>query len=97
MDSVNITEAILDKKMDGYNFEKNDFKASGELTVEIALSEYGKLVGNDATASQRISEANENKYERESRIRELETENASLKAELYELRKRLDVEESEEE
>lgn len=97
MESINVTETILDKKLEGYGFEQKNFKASSELTVEITLSEYRELVGKDATAKYRVDEANNDKYARENRISALEKENANLKAELYELRKKLDIEESEEE
>ena len=87
MENTTIKDVILDKKMDGYSFEKKDFVASGEITVTITLGEYRKLIADNATAQQRIDKANEDKYSRESENEALKKENAELKAELYELKK----------
>ena len=87
MENTTTKDVILDKKMEGYSFEKKDFLASGELTVTITLGEYRKLIADVATAQQRIDKANEDKYTRESENKALKEENDKLKAELYELSK----------
>ena len=87
MENTTIKDVILDKKMDGYSFNKENFLASGELTVTITLGEYRSLVEKCATAQKRIDDANDDKYKRNSENEALRKENADLKAELYELHK----------
>lgn len=91
MENTTIKDVILDKKMDGYSFEKKDFVASGEITVTITLGEYRRLIADNATAQQRIDKANEDKYKRDAENDALKKENAELKAELYELTKANEV------
>lgn len=87
MENTTVKDVILDKKMDRYGFEDKDFLAAGELTVTITLGEYRKLVKDVATAEQRIAKADEDKYSRNAENEALKKENASLKAELYEMKK----------
>lgn len=91
MENTTIKDVILDRKMDGYSFEKKDFVASGEITVTITLGEYRKLIADNATAQQRIDKADEDKYSRNAENEALKKENAELKAELYELKKASEV------
>lgn len=91
MENTVVKDVILDKKIDKYSFEDNDFLASGELTVTITLSEYRKLVKDCATAQVRIDKANEDKYKRDAENTALREENSKLKAELYELTKANEV------
>lgn len=85
--NTTVKDVILDKKLDGYRNNDNDFLASGELTVTITLEEYRKLVEKCATRDYCINEAEKDKYTREHDNEELRKENAELKAELYELQK----------
>ena len=87
MENTTNKDVILDKKMDGYSFEKKNFLASGELTVTITLGEYRSLVEKCVTAQKRIDDANDDKYKRNAENEALRKENADLKAELYELHK----------
>lgn len=87
MENTVVKDVILDKKIDRYNFESNDFLAAGELTVTITLSEYRKLVKDVATAQARIDKAEADRYERNRENERLTEENNKLKAELYEMQK----------
>lgn len=77
-----ITDVVLDKKLDRYGVNNNDFVASSELTVTITLNEYRDLVGKVATSSARISEAEKDKYSRDN-------ENKTLKEKVKELERKL--------
>ena len=87
MENTTIKDVILDKKMDNYHFDSDNFLASGELTVTITLAEYRKLVHDCSTADERIKRADDDKYSRNAENESLKAENAALKAELYELKK----------
>ena len=91
MDNTVIKDVLLDKKLDRYGFENNDFLASGELTVTITLSEYRKLVKDCATAQARIDKAEADRYDRNRENERLTEENSRLKAELYEMTKANEV------
>lgn len=97
MDNTVIKDVLLDKKLDRYGFESNDFLAAGELTVTITLSEYRKLVKDVATAQARIDKAEADRYERNRENERLTEENNRLKAELYEMQKVSEVINNEEE
>lgn len=97
MDNTVIKDVLLDKKLDRYGFDNNDFLASGELTVTITLSEYRKLVKDVATAQARIDKAEADRYERNSENTRLTEENNRLKAELYEMQKASEVIDKDEE
>ena len=77
-----ITDVILDKKLDRYGNNDNDFVADKELTVTITLNEYRDLVGKNATSSARISEVEKDKYDRN-------VENNTLKEKVKELERKL--------
>lgn len=90
MENATIIETVLNKKIEGYQFEENNFKATSEIMVEITLKEYRDLIKSDATKSIEIAKANSDKYLREEENRALKEENAALKAELYEMKKRFE-------
>ena len=84
-------DLVLDKKLDAARYEGGDLKnyvASQEITVTITLSEYRSLVAEKATKDADIHKARSDQYERNQKIQALENENAELKAENYELKKR---------
>lgn len=97
MENTVCKDVILDKKFDDYGCNKDNFVASGELTVTITLGEYRKLVEQCATAQQRIDKANEDRYSRNSENESLKAENCRLKSELYELQRMAGLEEEVEE
>lgn len=97
MENTVIKDVLLDKKLDRYGFENNDFLASGELTVTITLSEYRKLVKDVATAQARIDKAEADRYDRNRENERLTEENNRLKAELYEMQKASEVVDKDEE
>ena len=67
-----------------------DFVGDSELTVTITLHEYRELVNSVAISDAKISEANNDKYERNLENKQLKEENAELKQEIYELKKELE-------
>lgn len=91
MDNTVIKDVLLDKKLDRYGFDNNDFLAAGELTVTITLGEYRKLVKDVATAQARIDKAEADRYDRNRENERLTEENSKLKAELYEMQKASEV------
>ncbi len=97
MENTVIKDVLLDKKLDRYGFENNDFVAAGELTVTITLSEYRKLVKDVATAQARIDKAEADRYDRNRENERLTEENNRLKAELYEMQKASEVIDKDEE
>lgn len=90
MKNVTIKDVVFDKKSDNYRFNCNDYVATSEITVTITLAEYRELVTAKAIADRKIEEANEDRYTRNSENDALKKDNASLKAELYEIRKKLE-------
>ena len=80
---------LQEKKLD-YSFKNENFAIDGELTVTITLSEYRELVSIKATKEVAIKEAEQNRWKRDEENARLSKENASLKAELYELKKKYD-------
>ena len=82
-----IEESLLKRKIDSYSSELKDFQAENELTVEITLNEYRKLIEEKATADYRIKKAEEIKYTREDENKRLKKENKELEKQLFEYRK----------
>lgn len=80
-------KSLLDKKIEGWGTSLTDFKAENELTVEITLNEYRKLVEDVATKEYDIEKANKDKYTREEENRKLKEINANLTNELLEYKK----------
>ena len=72
--SFNVCETILNKKLDGYYSENNDFVASGEITVEITLAEYRNLVTSKARMDYELEKARNEKYELDKKNTELKKE-----------------------
>lgn len=66
-----LKKQILDKKMDGYYSNIDDFKSIDELTVEITLKEYRDLIKEYATKHYDIDKAEKDKYSRDNENRNL--------------------------
>lgn len=82
------TETLLYKKLDCFGNEKvNNFKEESELTVEITLSEYRMLVSEYAIKKYKISEAEQDRYKRESENGKLKERVKELEMSLFEYRK----------
>ena len=90
MENTVIKDVILEKKLDVYGTNNNDFVAQGEITVTITLNEYRKLVTDNAKAQSKIDEANKDKYTRDTENKHLREEIQKCKAEIYELKMALD-------
>lgn len=91
-ESVNVTSAVLDKKMEHYAWHANDYVAENEITVTITLAEYRDLIKSHATRQHDIDEANNGKYNRELENKKLKEEVECLRAKLYELQNRINFE-----
>ena len=92
MENTNITNIVLGKKIDSYDYDEKNFIAPHEITVTITIREYRKLIEEVATKKADIDKANCNKYEREQLIKDLQDEVLKLKSDLYELQKGKDNE-----
>ena len=91
-ESVNVTSAILDKKMDCFSWNENNYVAERELTITITLAEYRELVASHATKQYDIARANEDKYKRDNENMMLKQEVDSLRARLYEIQNKVNFE-----
>lgn len=86
-ESVNVTSTILDKKIDNYRWDANDYVAEGEITITITLAEYRALISSNATKQHDIAKANEDKYKRDTENARLKEEVDALRAKLYDMQK----------
>jgi len=91
-ESVNVTSAVLDKKMESFQWKGEDFVAENELTITITLAEYRSLVTSNATKQYDIAKANEDKYKRDSENKMLKEEIEALRSRIYELQNRCNLE-----
>ena len=82
-------ETVMEKKIGDYGKNLSDFVGAQELTVTITLSEYRDLLTKVATRQEAIDKANADKYTREQEIKAQKDANEKLKAENYELQKRV--------
>jgi len=83
---------VLQKKLDNYHSELNDFVSPQEITVIITLNEYRSLISDKATSSERISTADRARYEANERSNNFKNENEMLRAELAEVKEKLGTE-----
>lgn len=83
------SDAIQDKKLEDYKWEKYDFLAGQELTVTITLGEYRELVSSKATAKQEIDTKIQKVAALEQDLKRLKEEVERLKAENYDLQNKI--------
>lgn len=76
---------VLSGKIGGYNPEYNNFVCPGELTVQITLNEYRKLIEENATAQHRIDKADMERIEKRREVDQLKKENAELKEKIIQI------------
>lgn len=92
-----LVQTLMNKKLDNWGSNLNDFKAEKELTVEITLNEYRELIKSKATKETDIEKANKDKYTREEENKKLKKQNKELESKLFEyIRKFGDLEEDKE-
>lgn len=87
MENTNITNTVLDKKIDSYSYDEKDFIAPHEITVTITLREYRKLIEEVATKQADINKANSDSYTRNEENEKLKQEISELQSELYKIQK----------
>lgn len=79
---------ILSGKLGKYDYSDkkyDNFVCPGEITVQITLDEYRRLVMSDAMTKQKISEAESKWYDVMRERDTLKKENAELKAKVIQL------------
>ena len=85
MENISIShfenDAVQDKKLDSYDWGKDNFLAGQELTVTITLGEYRELVASKATADQTVQASREKVVKLEAELKEAKAEAERLKAE----------------
>ena len=87
MENTNITNIVLDKKIDSYGYDEKNFIAPHEITVTITIGEYRKLVAEVATKQADIDKANSDRYARNLENEKLKQEISELQSELYKIQK----------
>lgn len=80
---------VLQKKLDNFHSELNDFVSPQEITVTITLNEYRRLVNDKATCSERISTAERLRYQANEDLDRCKKENEALLSENADLKSKL--------
>lgn len=93
MDNITIShfenDAIQEKKLETYGWEKKVFLAGQELTVTITLGEYRELVASKATADQTVQASWEKVVKLEQDLKKAQEQAERLKAENYDLQSKV--------
>jgi predicted nucleic acid-binding Zn-ribbon protein len=93
MENISIShfenDAVQDKKLESYDWGKDNFLAGQELTVTITLREYRELVSSNATAKQQIDAKIQKVAALEQDLKKLKEEAERLKAENYDLQNKV--------
>lgn len=84
VENEKVVEKLIDNKVGSYyNGTSDNFVLGGEIVVTITLSEYRTLIKEVATKKYDIDQANADKYERNNKIKALESEIAEYKKKLF--------------
>lgn len=75
-------EKMIEKKLDSYQYNLQDFISDDELRVTISLNEYRRLVTHDERLSTTLDKLSDVKKKAEAQIEEYQKEIADLKKEL---------------
>ena len=93
MENISIShfenDAVQDKKLESYDWGKDNFLAGQELTVTVTLREYRELVASKATADQTVQASREKVVKLEAELKEAKAEAERLKAENYDLQNKV--------
>ena len=93
MDNITIShfenDAVQDKKLESYDWGKDNFLAGQELTVTITLREYRELVASKATADQTVQASREKVVKLEQDLKKAQEQAERLKAENYDLQNKV--------
>lgn len=88
MENISIShfenDAVQDKKLESYDWGKDNFLAGQELTVTVTLREYRELVASKATADQTVQASREKVVKLEAELKE-----AKAEAENYDLQNKV--------
>lgn len=82
MSNETTKDILLEKKLDGYSVNSDNFTIPSEITVTITLNEYRNLLKIDSVTQHKIDEAQNDRWKRES-------ENSKLREEIDELKHKL--------
>lgn len=82
---MEVEKSLLAIKLDSYCTNMDNYQCDNDIMVTITLSEYRNLVRDCATAAERIRVAENNKWEREQRMKELECTVKDLHETIYKL------------
>lgn len=93
MDNITIShfenDAIQEKKLENYGWEKKNFLAGQELTVTITLGEYRELVASKATADQATQAKTNEIAKLQQDLKKAQEQAERLKAENYDLQNKV--------
>lgn len=93
MDNITIShfenDAIQEKKLESYGWEKNNFLASQELTVTITLGEYRELVASKAITDQAVQAKTIEIAKLQQDLKKVQEQAERLKAENYDLQNKV--------
>lgn len=93
MENISIShfenDAVQDKKLESYDWGKDNFLAGQELTVTVTLREYRELVASKATADQTVQASREKVVKLEQDLKKAQEQAERLKAENYDLQSKV--------
>lgn len=93
MENISIShfenDAVQDKKLESYDWGKDNFLAGQELMVTVTLREYRELVASKATADQTVQASREKVVKLEAELKEAKAEAERFKAENYDLQNKV--------